>query len=295
MSTTPPSTRTDPEGDSRKAVATSLGAGLTVLTVVLGAFGGLTGAVARMARNYPILTAVVISFVVLSVAVALAAQLVTMGTSRNQASDSLSTQLMWGSLGLFVLGLAGSAFLLSQAIDTDDRPSVTAQVTRGEAGAVTVAGTAKAGGLSAKEQVYVLVNTRTSPQDVLQVQAYYALVGPNPDGLVEHPFSVLIAPGIREVVVTVGTEEAGGACTPPLAQAESPAPSEPPAKGATTDGPSPPVSGAPGPPVAPRVPSPVATPRSAETRLPDVPDEAACAALSVPLAPAAASPSMTAP
>jgi hypothetical protein len=47
---------------------------------------------------------------------------------------------------------------------------------------------------------------------------YYSVVGPNQDGSIEHNFSVLLEPGVRQVVITVGRGDSVATCRPPISR-----------------------------------------------------------------------------
>lgn len=202
----------EPEDKTADAAATALATGLTLLTAGLGVFGGLTGAVARMARNYQGQTAWAVSLVLASVVLALASRLVRSTTMLGPAR--VYRALLWAALLCFVGGVGLAMWTLNDSLGDADRPSIATQTTRNDSGTVTIAGTARAGGLEADEQVYVylvaLSNNGSSSE-----QVYYSLVGPNQDGLVDHAFSVMLDPGVDAVVVTVGREGLDKACTPP--------------------------------------------------------------------------------
>ena len=55
---------------AREGSTTVLAGGITLIAALLGAFGGLTGAVARMARNHIIMTPIVLGAVLLAVTLA---------------------------------------------------------------------------------------------------------------------------------------------------------------------------------------------------------------------------------
>lgn len=221
----PPAPDPDPDAEIEKeakeariAVATTLATGVTVLVAALGLFGGLTGAVARMARNYPQEAGLAIGAVILSVALAIVARLVAPGKGDKKPPGLLvkperrpywSTALLWVSAFLFTAGVILAVILLTATIDKDDRPSVSAQSTRDSAtGAVSLAGTAKAGGLAAEDALRVVVVSFEEGQTTEGTQLYYAVVGPNPDGVVDHAFTVLLPTGARSVVMTAGNDAA---------------------------------------------------------------------------------------
>ena len=120
-SSTKPNTDTNAEG--RVAVATALAAGVTVLTAALGTFGGLTGGVARMARNYPVGTGLAVGAVVVSVALAIGARLVA-PQAKKVVKAYWSTWLLILSIFLFTAGVLLAISLLTFTIGQDDMPSV---------------------------------------------------------------------------------------------------------------------------------------------------------------------------
>lgn len=237
------------EDERRGSVITALAAGVTVLSGALGLFGGLTGAVARMGRNYPGESAWAIGFVVTAVVLAIGARLFAPdATSANAAEASTARRVRTAaaaasaapgapaetgkpgdpakvmlvlSLIFLAVGVIWSVTLMATILDADDRPSVTATPTRDDEGVITLAGTARAGGLSAQEQVYVLAVAYDA--DTHQgVQIYYALAGPDADGKVEHPFSLILDPNVERVSVSVDRSSQPRICYP-----EQPNPVEP--------------------------------------------------------------------
>lgn len=207
----------DPQAAARAdrvAAATSLAGGLTVLAGAMGLFGGLTGGIARLARNYPVWAGVAIGLVTFSVVLALMARLVAAGTGDGKVSVPtlekgagayVSTVMLWVSAVLLGLGLLVAAVFLILTIDRDDRPSVSAQNTRdGTTGVASVAGTAKAGGLAADDAIRVVVISYEEGETEEGTQLYYAVIGPNSDGVVDHSFTVILPTDARSVVVTSG-------------------------------------------------------------------------------------------
>lgn len=216
--------------ESRIAVATSLATGIAVLVASLGVFGGLTGAVARLARNFPLSTGVAVASVIVSVLLAVTARLVATGSGDTRTSAVLvlgirrgdhrpyvSTAMLWVSAALLAFGLVLAVVQLTRTIDKDDRPSVSAQITRdADTGVASISGTAKAGGLAAADAIRVALVSYAEGDDEGS-QTYYAVVGPSPDGVVDHAFTVVLPSDVRSVVITVGkdpgdTPEVPGAC-----------------------------------------------------------------------------------
>lgn len=195
-----------PEDDTADAAATALATGLTLLTAGLGVFGGLTGSVARMARNHETRTGLAVSLVLLSVVLALASRLLRSTTKL--ATARAYRVALWAALGCFVVGVGLALLTLNTSLAEDDRPSVTAAVARDDAGSVTLTGTAKAGGLEATD--HVLVRVQTLVGETPRAEVYSALVGPDQDGVVTHDFTVLLAPDVEAAVVTVGNEDTAG-------------------------------------------------------------------------------------
>lgn len=223
--------------EGRVAVATTLATGVTVLVATLGVFGGLTGAVARMARNYPVLTGIALAAVIVSVALGVSARLI--GPKGDHPVTFLprtphrTTALLALSTFLLAAGLILSAVLMTLTIGKDDRPSVTAQSTRSDTGISSLAGTAKAGGLAADDAIRVVVVSFAEGQTETGTQLYYAVVGPNPDGVVEHSFTVILPQDARSVVITAGndvassTDSTPSACAPAANVTEPVDPAEP--------------------------------------------------------------------
>ena len=80
--------------------------------------------------------------------------------------------------------------------------------------------------MSAEDAVHVFVLALDEASgDATQI--YYAIVGPNSDGLVDHSFSVMVPPGIRSVVVTVGSNDEPVNCKPSKNVGESIDPTKP--------------------------------------------------------------------
>lgn len=231
----PPASPPDPDADAEKdakegriSAATTLATGVTVLAAALGLFGGLTGAVARMARNYPSWSTIAILLVVASVALAIAARLAAPGNGQRKALILLaehrkpywSTALLWISSVCFAGGIGLAVVLLALTIDKDDRPSVTAVTTRdATTGVVALAGTAKASGLAAEDAIRVVAVAFPKGETEQGTQVYYAVVGPNADGVIDHSFTVILPEGARSVVITAGndakdTSGAPKACKP---------------------------------------------------------------------------------
>jgi len=219
--------RATAENKSADATASALAGGLTLLTAGLGLFGGLSGAIARMARNHELATAIAVGLVLGSVVLALASRLVN-AQSRLFSGRGPSTYLtlLWLALAAFVCGLALAMFQLNSTLGEDDRPSVAATTSRDSSGALMVGGTASAGGLESTDRIYVsLVAQNEGAQKSEQI--YYALVGPNQEGIVDHKFSVVLESAAESVVVTVGKVTRANAisnrqtnlhpvCVPPL-------------------------------------------------------------------------------
>ena len=215
--------------EGRVAVATTLATGITVLVATVGLFGGLTGAVARLVRNYPVEAGGAIVAVIVSVALAVVARLVAAGVGDKKAPGILvaqerrpywSTAILWLSVLLLAVGLTALVALLVATIGKDDRPSVSGQSTRdATSGVASVAGTAKAGGLAAEDAIRIVVISFAAGQTEEGTQLYYAVVGPNPDGVVDHSFTVMLPDDARSVVITAGndaadTSGAPGTCQP---------------------------------------------------------------------------------
>jgi hypothetical protein len=223
-----------PEDKTADTAATALATGLTLLAAGLGVFGGLTGSVARMARNHQSLTAIAVALVLAAVVLALASRLVRSTTTwpktkpNRPGSVRVYRLLLWVSLGCFVLGLGLAMVTLNDSIGTADRPSIATTATRDAAGNVTVAGTAKASGLKATDEVYVYMFAFSS-KDSTGEQVYYSLVGPDSDGQVGHAFSVIVDLGVDSVLVTAGRKsDDPKTCEPPptplASQPASPSP-----------------------------------------------------------------------
>jgi len=234
------------EDERRGSVITALATGVTVLSGALGLFGGLTGAVARMGRNYPGESAWAIGFVVVAVVLAIGARLFAPDATSSDATAASTARrdrataaaapgappalenpkdpakvMLVLSLIFLAVGVIWSVTLMATILDADDRPNVTATPTRDDAGIVTLAGTARAGGLSAQEQVYVLAVAYDADTH-RGVQVYYALAGPDADGKVEHPFSIILDPNVERVSVSVDRTSQPRICYP-----EQPKPVEP--------------------------------------------------------------------
>jgi hypothetical protein len=209
----PPPDPPDPDKDAKEArvaVATTLATGVTVLVAALGVFGGLTGAVARMARNYPLWTAVALSAVILSVVLAIVARLAapkSAQTTRVPGQPYWSTWLLGLSSVLFAGGLLLSVLLMAWTIGKDDRPSLTAQSTRDATSKIaSLSGSAKAGGLAAEDAIRVVAVALPAGATETGTQVYYAVIGPTPDGVVDHSFTVMLPDDARSVVITVGND-----------------------------------------------------------------------------------------
>ena len=214
--------------DRRIAVSGTLATGVTVLVSALGLFGGLTGTMARLARNFPVWTGIAVGLVVLSVALAIAARLVAPGKGKKKAPCPVpesrqpywSTALLWLSGFAFLVGMGIAIVVVTMTIGKDDLPSVSAQSTRdATSGVVSIAGTAKAGGLAAEDAVRVSVVAFPEGETKLGTQLYYAVVGPSPDGVVDHAFTVIVPREAVSVVVSAAkdTADADGvptACKP---------------------------------------------------------------------------------
>src|SRR5687768_10721998 len=110
------------EAKERSEVATWLATGVTVLRWALALFGGLTGAVARMVRNNAADAKTVVIMVIVAVGLALLARLVS--SSADPRRVGLSSFMFVVSLIVLIWGLVWSVSLMVNAIDTDDRPSI---------------------------------------------------------------------------------------------------------------------------------------------------------------------------
>jgi hypothetical protein len=217
--------------EGRVAVAAALAAGMTVLVAALGLFGGLTGSVARMARNDPWWTGFAVVAVIVSVALAIAARLVAPsdGLKRTPVPKVQetrrpywSTTMLWVSAFLLAVGLIVAVVKLTATIGKDDRPSVSAQSTRdATTGVASLSGTAKAGGLAADDAIRVVVVAYAEGETDEGTQLYYAVVGPNPDGMVDNTFTVILPTGARSVVITAGKDPANASGVPGTCQPEA--------------------------------------------------------------------------
>lgn len=220
---TPPKVPVDPDRDAsqRDNVAGTIAGGFVLLTAGLGIFGGLTGSVARMARNEQWLTAAGVGLVLASVLLALWARLIHTDRKMFPKWKAFKNRnfywnrfLLFVGLIVLVAGALISIMTLNAVLAKDDRPSITAQTTRDGAGNVTVSGTAKAGGLEAQDQVYVAVSD-VSADGIHSKRIYYSQVGPNQDGLVDHAFSVIVSPKTAAVIISVGRRSLASGCSPP--------------------------------------------------------------------------------
>lgn len=231
-----PSTQVeDVENKNADSTASALAGGLTLLSAGLGVFGGLSGAVARMARNHQEATGTAVVLVLGSVVLALASRLVSAKVKvLVTRGPRLYLLLLWLALAAFVSGVALAMMQLNASLGADDRPSVSATTTRDSAGVFSVTGKAQAGGLAAADRIYVSLVAFNQNQKQRE-QIYYALVGPNQEGLVDHTFSVVLTPSTKSVVISAGKVTRANAednrrnnmhpvCEPPLPRSPTASP-----------------------------------------------------------------------
>lgn len=188
--------------EATKDVATALAGGVTILAAIFAAFGELTGTVARLARNYPVLTAVAVILVVLAVGCALAARL------------SANSKFLWIGIPMLMAGIIIAVILTPIVFAKDDRPSITAKAIRDDEDRIFIEGTAHASGLRADDRMFVRV-TMSTVADPFDRLAYYAIVGPDGDGVMTHEFSMPAVTNALSVIVTVGAKDQSEVCLRP--------------------------------------------------------------------------------
>jgi hypothetical protein len=137
------------DGATVEKASAALGAGLALFTASLGAIGGLTGGIARMFRNSDGLSILLAFALVLgSVVIAVAARLMR----RTAAIASLAIAMVTFGTGTF-LAIAQ----MVESAQTEDRPTLTAQLVAAGGSGWLIKVQASSSGLSATEQLLVLV------------------------------------------------------------------------------------------------------------------------------------------